>query len=222
MSPAAEIALWGLGFIASHVLLSHPGIRDAFVRRLGLRPFQALYSAIAFVFFVPYVRVWWANRHAGALWWHLRDNPAIVTASEAVIVVGFALLMGGAVHPVPTSIAFGGRRPKLRGMMAITRAPVLMGAVFIAVGHLVVNGWAADVAFWSVLLGIGLIGGWHQDWRKARQDPAYAALREHTTVFPIPRPSALRTIGPLAAGGMIAGAAIALVLRAYHARLFAG
>jgi len=224
MNPASTIALLWAAFLGTHLVGSHPTVRARLVARLGQGPFTGLYSLVALALFVPLVNVWWDHRHTGALLWWWR-SPAMGHAVEALTLLGFFLTFGGLARPPPASIAvqFVPRLASLQGMATITRHPVFMGASLWALAHILVNGWLSDVLFFGGFIVTTVAGAWHQDWRKAREDPRYADIMTKTGFFPFEgtlRGRGLPRLGASAWIGGIVGLAAAVVLRIFHARLF--
>jgi NnrU protein len=76
MDPVAEIALWTGLFVSMHFLLSSGPVRARLVGRVGVQPFCGIYSLVALGTFIPMVVVFGHNKHAGAMLWNLRDEPA--------------------------------------------------------------------------------------------------------------------------------------------------
>jgi uncharacterized membrane protein len=221
---ATNIAILWLAFLGTHLVLSHPPVRSKLVARVGEGPFSGLYSLVALALFVPLVYLWWTGRHTGELLWWWR-TPTVVHVAEALTIAGFFLTFGGLVRPPPSFIAarFGPKPASLRGMVTITRHPVFMGLSLWALAHVLVNGWASDVAFFAGFILTTIAGSLHQDWRKGREDPSYADVVSRTGFLPFEatlRGRGLPRLGTGAWIGGIAGIAVAVVLRVFHARLF--
>lgn len=221
MSAALVVAALWAAFIASHLALSHPPVRASLVARLGENAFAGVYSLVAFALIVPMSWVWWTNRHTGPLWWNLRGVAAVTHTAELLVLLGFALTFGGLARPAPSA---RGVRPRgeVRGMAAVTRHPVFMGFSLWAVAHLLVNGWATDVVYFAGYPVMTVVGGWHQDWRKARESEAYREVLAATSFVPFGRPGNLPNVGARAAIGAAVGVAVAIVLRVWHTSLFGG
>lgn len=213
------------GLVASHVAMSHPVVADPLRARLGAMGFQGVYSLVSMLFFAPLAWMWWFHPHAGALVWSLRTHAFATHLAEALVVLGFAITSAGALASAPTSMTSSARgrdHLEVRGITGLTRHPVSMGIGLLAVGHLVENGWMGDIAFWGSLLGLAVFGTLHQDWRKRREWPAYDDFARRTTWLPVPKPSTLTTLTGRAAAGLALGAAVAVVVRYFHAGLFGG
>ena len=220
MDSLTLLTLFGIAFTASHLGLPHPPLRSALRARLGENGYLSLYSLISFGTLLPLLYLWWGARHQGPLLWSLR-SPAMTHVAELLVVLGFALMLAGAVRPAPSSIAsrMQNRPIRVQGLNRVTRHPVSMGIMLWALAHLLVNGWASDVVFFGSMLLTALLGALHQDARKS-VDPAYAELRARTSVLPDPR--GLLGLDWVSALALLAGAAGAVVLRVFHSQLFSG
>jgi uncharacterized membrane protein len=87
--------------------------------------------------------------------------------------------------------------------------------------HLLVMGFASDVAFWSGFLLFALIGCAHQDRRKlAAEGPAYRAWHEETPFLPFTGRETLRGLRELPRLAIPTGVALAVGLRLLHGPLF--
>lgn len=221
MDPALVILLSQLAFLLTHLVPSHPPVRARLVAMLGKNGFLAAYSLVSFVTFAPAVVVWWNNRHGGPELWHLRDVPGVTHVAELLALLGFALLFGAILKPAPSSLTASMRHLPVRveGMTRITRHPMFMGLSLWAFAHLLVNGHTTDVAFWGGFPVVTLLGCLHQDFRKAQEDPAYAALVKETSFLPFGNFIAGKVdlaIGRTAAVGALVGVAVGVFLRFQH------
>lgn len=222
MASWIPIASWWLAFSASHLVLSSVGVRRPLIARLGERGFQGLYSLVALVTFVPFVWAWWGARHDGPLLWSLRDVAGLRELAIALSVLGFVLVFMGAMQPSPVSITGGDRR--VRGALRITRHGVFMGIGLWALAHVLVNGWATDVAFFGGLALFAVVGSLHQDARKqALDDGSLAAFYRETSVLPFAAILSGRNRlvpGELSWPAVALGAAAGIALFLFHGSLF--
>ncbi|HYC57092.1 MAG TPA: NnrU family protein [Candidatus Binatia bacterium] len=165
MPPWAWILVWGAAFGATHMILASARLRPMLVARLGEGAYLGLYSVVAFATFVPMVSVYMRNIHDGPLLWSLRGSSAIHWFSMLFSGAMFTMVIAALAQPSPASI---GPKKHLRayGLTRITRHPLFMSLGLWGLGHLLVNGFAADVAFFGGVFLIGLLGCMHQDARK--------------------------------------------------------
>lgn len=216
---AVIIALWFL-FALSHVVLSANPLRPRAVRLFGERLFQGLYALVAFAIFVPLVLVYAGNKHAGPLLWVIEPNLAIELVTRVGNTLAILLAVAGIFRPSPSGVTgTPTRRP--RGVQRITRHPLFMGLVLWALMHLLVNGFASDVAFYGGFVIFGLLGSWHQDRRqKASPDGTYAKFCEQSPFFPFTRGGLLKAVREIGVVPIVVGLLAAGLLRYFHDGLF--
>ena len=216
MKDTAVIVVLLLLFASSHMLLSSRAIRARLGARLGDMRFQAVYSVVALVFFVPLLYYYFTHLHAGPLLWSVPDSGAVEFVLVLANVVGFVLAVAGVMTPSPASIT-GAPIDEPRGVHRITRHAVFMGMGIWALAHLVANGYASDVAFFGGIVAFVLIGSWHQDRRKlAAGDPRFERFHAATAFIPFTGRNGLRGLMELPPLAAIIGVAIALVARYLH------
>jgi uncharacterized membrane protein len=219
MSPTLEVVLWWAGFAGAHLVMSSVAIRKRLVDLMGARGFQGFYSLVVLGLFVGLVRAYFANKHTGPLLWSIPPTPLVHWTMYAGIAVAFVILVGGFITPSPANMIPGEPRP--RGVLRITRHPVVMGTGLWALVHLIGNGSATDVAFFGGFVLFALVGTWHQDQRKITTVPGYREFAAATPWLPFTRPGAftgLRELAPAAAIGLVA----TVVIRHFHASWFGG
>ncbi|MCC6847660.1 MAG: hypothetical protein IT294_04100 [Deltaproteobacteria bacterium] len=214
----AIVVLW-IGFAASHMGLSSGQVRERLVARIGAGPFLGLYSIVAFLFFVPLVWVYFANKHAGPLLWSIPLGPELRWLLYAGMLIACVLVVAGIVRPSPASIVPGDPTP--RGAQRITRHPLFMGFGLFGLLHLVPNGNAADVAFFGGFPLFALIGCRHQDERKLATGAAeFAAFYRETPFLPFTGPTTWQGIRELGPAVVLGALGTTFVLRWFHGAWF--
>src|SRR6516164_8655878 len=134
MDPVAEIALWTGLFVGMHFLLSSGPIRARLVGLVGAQPFRGLYSLVAIGTFIPMVVVFGHNKHAGAMLWNLRDEPAARSLTWLLMIAAVILLVAGLFNPNPAAIGAPARnRPT--GVLKITRHPSFTAFACFGLAH---------------------------------------------------------------------------------------
>jgi uncharacterized membrane protein len=218
-SVSAIIALWAI-FALTHVVLSSNPVRPGAVRLFGERLFQGLYSLVAFAIFLPLVMVYAGNKHAGPLLWLVEPNLLIGVIARVGNTVAVMLMVAGLFRPSPTGVTGSPSREPV-GVQRITRHPVFMGIVMWALMHLLVNGFASDVAFYGGFVFFGLLGSWHQDHRQAAlPDGAYATFCEQSPFLPFARRGVLKGLREIGVVPIVVGLLVAASLRFFHGSLF--
>src|SRR3954468_12816665 len=99
MSPALIIALLWLGFAGSHLMLSSMPVHAWIITRTGEPRFRAMYSLVAFAFFIPLVWIYFGHKHAGPLLWTPPAGPAVRWVVYAGMALAFLLLVASFVQP---------------------------------------------------------------------------------------------------------------------------
>ncbi len=171
-------------FAATHILLSHGGIREMQVKKFGLMGFRAIYSIISLVTLVGagYMLVTADEASMGSVLWAL-PGWAAYPAAYILMFAAIVLIVFAAAQPSPTGMAPAKLEPL--GMTRITRHPMNMGFACLGVAHLLTNGSVGPVFFFGSLFVVGFIGAYHQDARKAREKgEAFAEYARKTSVFP--------------------------------------
>src|SRR5438128_4010661 len=221
VSPTALVVLLWLGFAGTHLVLSSLPVRQRIVARLGEGPFRGLYSLVAFAFFVPLVRTFFAHKHAGRWLWLVERGTGLRWAIYAGMGLAFVMLVASLVRPSPAGVVPGDPTP--RGVYRITRHPLVMSIALFGALHLLPNGSTTDVAFFGGFVAFALAGAWHQDRRKlALGVPGFRAFYEATPFLPFTGRDTLRGLRELSPVVVVAGIAATAVVRYYHAAWFGG
>ncbi|EWY37939.1 NnrU protein [Skermanella stibiiresistens SB22] len=189
--------------LASHFGIASTGARAALVGRIGERGYRALFSIVATVALVwlvmaynaaPYQPVWFPS----AWMWFV---PLFAMP------LAFLLLVGGLSSPNPTAVGQGAVLEKElgpRGVLRITRNPVMWGFGLWAVAHMVPNGDWASLLFFGTLAVLALLGAilidaknavrrgltWER-WTELSSNVPFAAIIQGRQSLPI----AIREIG---------------------------
>ena len=159
-------------FLATHFITSTP-LRPVIVNRIGEWPYRGAYSLIALI-----TLVWmgwaYANAPREQLWVGIREIPYLVMP------VAFVLIACGYFRN-PTMV--GAERllkneDPARGMIRITRHPIMWGIMLWAAAHIVARGDLKSLVFFGSLLVLAAIGTLLMDARKkANPDwPRFAAV----------------------------------------------
>ena len=164
MTPQAGLFLSTIAFVGLHFLLSHP-LRGPFVRKLGERGFQGLYSVQALLTFGLMIYFYRALGREDPIW---VADAWVWGVAALVMWLGSILFVGSFLgNPaLPGARLERGARPG--GVFAITRHPMMWGFAAWAAVHLAVLGTAKAIVFDGAILFLAIVGSVGQDSKKAK------------------------------------------------------
>ncbi|HSD55474.1 MAG TPA: NnrU family protein [Burkholderiales bacterium] len=163
MDPIAQLALATAAFIVTHFVPSTP-LRGAVAGAIGEKAWLGLYSLAAFV-----TIGWMAWAYGKApfqpLWPGLRLLPLLLMP------VALLLLVGGLMTRNPSAVMQQGALKSAepaRGMVRVTRHPVMWAIALWAATHILARGDLASLVFFGGFLLVAALGTVLIDARKAR------------------------------------------------------
>ncbi|MDS4019697.1 MAG: NnrU family protein [Candidatus Competibacter sp.] len=160
-------ALAGAAFAGSHLGLSSAPVRGWLVARLGEKGFQILYGLVALLALGALIVAYGRASHPLYLW---PPGPGVRHLPLLAMPLALILIAGGALIPNPSATGMTGAldRPEpARGVLRVTRHPVMWGVGLWAAVHILANGDLASLLFFGSLLLTALGGAWHLDRRMA-------------------------------------------------------
>jgi uncharacterized membrane protein len=162
MDPMMHLALATAAFAGTHFVSSTP-LRAALVRALGEAAYLGLYSLVAFATLGWMI---WAYTQAPAqpLW------PGLRAAPLALMPVALVLLACGLLTRNPSAVgqqAVLRSADAVRGILRVTRHPVMWGFALWGISHLLARGDAAALIFFGGFVLLALSGTLLIDARKA-------------------------------------------------------
>jgi uncharacterized membrane protein len=143
--------------IASHYGISSTPLRRWLVDRLGERAYLALYSVIALVAIV-WLSIAYARAPDVELW---PFAPWMALVPLLLMPVALIFLVAGVSTPNPTAVGTPDMldpEDAARGILRITRHPVMWAIALFAFSHMVANGDLASLIFFGTLAALALIG----------------------------------------------------------------
>ena len=165
MDPMATLALATVVFLATHYVASTP-IRSVLVRGLGDNGYLGLYSLVSLVTLVwmiwayaktPLDRIWIGDEFKA---WMLLLMPV----SLVFVVCGLSIRNPTAVRQGNALKSTG----EPRGILRVTRHPLMWGIAIWAFLHMITRGDAASIIFFGALLLLGVSGAALIDLRMAK------------------------------------------------------
>ncbi|HVC63085.1 MAG TPA: NnrU family protein [Acetobacteraceae bacterium] len=171
-----------LVWIGMHVGVAGTRLRDIVVARIGEGAFRALFSMVSLAAIVVLVRAWSASP-TEPMWFTPEWLRWVLVAA---MLPAFLLFAGSLSQSNPTMIGPPGAtaRPP-RGMIRVTRHPMLWSFAIWAAVHVIGNGDSASIVFFGAFLVTALAGMPSIDAKLARRDPAtWQALAASTSIVP--------------------------------------
>ncbi|HEX4943467.1 MAG TPA: NnrU family protein [Usitatibacteraceae bacterium] len=163
MDPIAHLALATLVFLATH-FASSTAVRSSLVESIGERAYLGAYSLVSFVT-IGWMA--WAYLHAPFL--PLWQVPGVKLWPLAVMPFSLVLVAAGVMTKNPSAVgqaaALKAGDPA-RGILRVTRHPVMWGIALWAAVHLVARGDVASLVFFGGFLALALAGTALIDARK--------------------------------------------------------
>ena len=188
MDPVFAIALWGLLFLGSHLVMSSHSVRRRLIALVGEHAYPGIYSIVALATFIPLVLAFAHNKHSGAMLWNLRDVPAVRWLVWVLMLFAFIVFVASFITPNPGSMGAQGEAKNAsvaRGVLKISRHPGFVAFSAFGIAHILMNGSVGDIIFFGSFPTLAIIGGIHQDARKEAQlGRSYKSLEESTSFFP--------------------------------------
>jgi uncharacterized membrane protein len=169
------LALASAAFLVTHFVSSTP-LRPALVARIGERPYQGIYTLVAFIT-LGWMSWAFAQTPREPLFSGLREAPHVLMP------IAFVLLACGF-----------GRNPTIvgaekllksedpaRGMIRITRHPIMWAFMLWAAAHLLARGDMKSVIFFGTFVLVAAVGTLSMDRRKSANPdwPRFAAVTSH-------------------------------------------
>ena len=178
-----SLSLAALFFLGIHLGVSGTTLRDRVVSLVGFRGYVVAFSVASIAGLAWLVSAYNAAAYVptwGQLqWW----KPFAI----ALMLPAFLLVVIGLTTPNPTAVAQQGLvdRPP-RGIVRITRHPVMVGVAIWAGVHLVGNGDVASLLFFAALAIVAVAGTSSIDAKRRRVlgGPAWDVFASRTSIVP--------------------------------------
>jgi uncharacterized membrane protein len=166
MTPTAMLALATAAFIATHFVSSTP-LRPAMVARIGERPYQGLYTLVAFVT-LGWMGWAFAQAPREPLFAGLRAVPyVLMPISFVLLACGF-----GRNPTIVGAEKLLRSEDPARGMIRVTRHPIMWSFMLFAAAHILARGDLKSLIFFGGLLVVAGLGTILMDARK-RSNPDF-------------------------------------------------
>eukprot|EP00842_Homolaphlyctis_polyrhiza_P000414 jgi/Hompol1/1373/HPOL_005583-RA len=179
-------------FTGSHLVLSHPPIRQDLIDKLGKDRFKGLYSLVAVstllptaFFYARYGRGAGVQLWKGNSWWQRSAGFGFkalgaLTFSQAVIAPN--AIIQNANRPGTADSTITEDDVKVQGIYRVSRHATFMSFALLGVGNLLTRGHLSDVIFWGSFPVYWLVGSSLQDERLKLTYPK--SFFEQTSLLP--------------------------------------
>ena len=221
MDPIAHLALATLVFLATH-FVSSTQVRKPLVESMGERAYLGAYSLVSFL---TIGWMGWAYLHAPYL--PLWEIPGVKLWPLVVMPFSLVLVAAGVMTKNPSAVgqavALRDEEPA-RGILRVTRHPVMWGIALWSGVHLAARGDVASLVFFGGFLVLALAGTALIDARKAdalgEEWARFAAVTSNVPFTAIVEGRNHFRASEIGAKRIVVGLALYGVLIAVHSWLF--
>lgn len=179
-----DLVTAALFFVGTHIGIGSTPLRDELIERVGLRLYRLLFSLVSIVAIVwlivafraaPLVPLWWGGA--------VLDVLALLVMPVATLLVVASLTQA---NPTAVGQAPDPDAPEpARGMLRVTRHPMMWGIGLWAVAHLLANPDLASVVFFGAFAVLAFAGALALDHRLTRLNrPGWGVFVQRTSYVP--------------------------------------
>ena len=210
-------------WIAVHAGIAGTAVRRAIVGRTGEVAFRIGYSLVSVGAITLLIRAYGESLHgdAGYLW----SVPAwLGWVLVGIMAVAFVLFVASVTVPNPTAVGEKALGGDARGMLRVTRHPMLWSFTIWSAVHVIGNGNLASLLFFGAFGVTSLLGMPSIDRKMAAREPErWPLFAGQTSIVPFAAIAAGRNRLALAEIGIIpfaVGLVLWVVLLYFHPKLF--
>jgi uncharacterized membrane protein len=162
MTPQMGLFFAAIAFVGMHFLLSHP-LRGTLVRAMGEGPFRGVYSLVALITFGLMIHFYRAIGREQPLW----DSGDAGWIAGTVLMWLASILLVGSFLKNPALVGAAGPKGGPKGVLTITRHPMMWSFALWAAVHLMILGMPKALVFDGAIILLALAGAVAQDRKKA-------------------------------------------------------
>jgi len=171
-------------FVGTHLAISSTQLRPQLISLVGATGYRLLYSLVAIVAIIWLVAAY--NRsESEAIWF---GGPGASHIAMALMPIAILFVVTGLSGPNPTAV---GQSPDpdaaepARGILRVTRHPVMWGIGIWSILHIFANGDLASVVFFGAFTVLSLAGAQVLDARRGRENaPGWGVFVQSTSFVP--------------------------------------
>lgn len=204
-----QILILGLVFVGTHFGMSAAPVRNALVGRLGESGFLGVYSLVSAVTLALLVLAYGDVSRIN-YWWY--PDPTHYLVAKVLVWFAVVMIVGSFMAPNPSVVGMGEKAKEgPRGMLRITRHPLLWGVGIWGFAHIVANGDVVSVIFFAWFVVLSLVGALLLDAKKAQQlGDDWTSFSAQTSLLPFGAITSGRTdfapaelLGPMVVGSVV-------------------
>ena len=163
-----ELSAASVAFVGIHMAMSSNQIRTPMLARLGRNSFRLVYSVISAVLFTWMIT---AYIHAPTLDVFEANVPMKHVSLTAMGLACFFIVFGYTTsNPMAVGKQGKGVETQARGVLKITRHPVMWGTALFALCHMLASGHVAALIFFGAIAFLAIAGANHIDNNKRRNE----------------------------------------------------
>jgi uncharacterized membrane protein len=161
-----NLTIAALAFVAAHLLISSSSLRPLLVGRIGERAYAGLFSAQALALIV-WMALAFQEAPRDLFLWEVPGGTHLTLALMPFVLI---LAIGGFAAPNPTAVMMTAPGPdwQPKGILTVTRHPVMWAFGLWALLHLLANGDLAGFIFFGAFAALALCGTIALDAKKRR------------------------------------------------------
>jgi len=181
------VAGWS-AFMGSHLIMSHPPIREKLIEKMGKDNFLGVYSVVAIGTLAPTIYAYTKFGRKGATLWNGETNKILSIAGNSLKGLAAVTLSQAVNNLSPVSMAEQMQKVKkiepyeAKGILRITRHPLFGSLAFWGLGNCLIHGRIIDLVFYGGFPLFWIIGSIHQDYRLKKTLPE--ELYKQTSILP--------------------------------------
>jgi uncharacterized membrane protein len=181
------ITLAALLFVGTHLGISSTALRPRLVGSVGERGYLVLYSLVAIATLSYLI---WLYNELPRFEYFWMPSPERYMIAKVLMPFSLILVIGGFLVKNPTMVgaedllAEGQGADLARGVTRVTRHPFQWGVLVWSVSHLIANGDAISVVFFSAFGVLAALGTVAMDRKKAALGEGWTAYAQATSNLP--------------------------------------
>ena len=171
-------------FVGTHLVISSTQLRPQLIGKLGEKGYLALYSLVAVVALLWLILAY-SNSQYEPFWF---GGAGPKHLAMLFMPVAIFLVVAGGSSPNPTSV---GQSPDqdegepARGIIRVTRHPVMWGVGIWSVLHIIANDDVASTIFFGAFALLAFAGAQVLDARRSRENaPGWGVFLQRTSFMP--------------------------------------